>query len=107
MKLPILLLLSSLFVSAETLSISEQQTLKTYNHRPSLKKTVERRMQRLAKVTEEEAIEIASLYCTGEDINPKLAHKKRYLFYYVDTKSCQLYINALDGSLLRGEKING
>lgn len=107
MKLPILLFLSSLFVSAETLSISEQQTLKTYNHRPSLKKTVERRMQRLAKVSKDEAIKIASLYCTSENINPKLAHKKRYLFYYVDTKSCQLYINALDGSLLSEEKVNG
>ena len=107
MKLPVLLLLGSLFVSAETLSISEQQTLKTYNHRPSLKKTVERRMQRLAKVTAEEAIEIASPYCGGEDIDPKLAHKHRYLFYYVETQSCQLYINALDGSLLSEESVNG
>ncbi|UFH59569.1 hypothetical protein [Sulfurovum mangrovi] len=107
MKLPVLLLLSSLFVSAETLSISEQQTLKTYNHKPSLKKTVERRMQKLAKVSKDEATEIASLYCAGEEINPKLTHKKRYLFYYVGTQSCQLYINALDGSLLSEEKVNG
>ena len=105
MKLFIIVLLSYTFVSAQTLSISEQQLLKTYNNRPSLKHTVDRRMNQLAKVNRIEAKTIADPLCETDKATFKLKHKDSYLFYEVIGDSCTLYINALDGSLLSREEL--
>ena len=106
MKLLIMLLVNYTFVYAGTLSISQQQSLKTYNHKPSLKKTVEKRMAALAKINKDKAMQIAKSYCFDKNLDLKLTHKNSYLFYQVSSKYGQLYINALDGSLINKENLD-
>ena len=105
MRLFILLLLSYTFGFAQTLSISDQQLLNTYNQRPSAKMSVDRRMSQLAKISTDEARKIARSECKGEEPKLKLMNKGAYLFYYASSNSCKLYINALDGSLLSRETL--
>lgn len=105
MRLFILLLLSYTFASSQVLSISDQQLLKTYNQRPSLKHTVDRRMNQLSKISKDEAVNIAKPFCKTDESKLKLMHKEGFLFYIVSSDSCRLSINALDGSLLSKEAL--
>lgn len=105
MRLFIISLLSYTFLFSQTLSIMDQQHLKTYNHRPSLKKTVDKRMTQMAKVSREEASQIAKPLCKMQEPTLKLMHEDRYLFYLASSGSCNVYINALDGSVLNRERV--
>jgi len=60
----------------------------------------QREFRSLAKVKENEAMEIAVSGCNEEIKIHKLTHKRQLLFYRVFTQNCKIEINALDGSII-------
>lgn len=103
MKSLLILSIISCAVLAQTLTIDQQVRLKTYNHKPSLKNTVKKRMKSMAKITQDEAYLIARTKCQEGEITLNLNHYKQYLFYEIKNNTCNLKINALDGSLITKE----
>lgn len=104
-----LLLLSTISASwiyaSQMLSVDEYQSLHTYNHRPSLMQVPQKRMAHLSKISPDEARVISLKHCKKDKLTYRLDAKKRFLFYIVKGEECELYINALDGSLLPSEEL--
>ena len=88
------------FSFAQEMTVSEHLKLHTYNNRPSLQLRADRQMQTLAKINKQNALQIARKVCLKGKIVIKLTHKNRLLFYIAKTPSCEVRINALDGSLI-------
>jgi len=100
MKKIILLCLIMQSIQAEELGNTEHQTLHIYNKKPSVKKTLDKRMHRLHKIDEKQARLIAGKHCKDEKMLIKLVHKKAYLLYDVNSRSCSFYIDALNGKVI-------
>jgi len=106
MKYLLILLSVYSFSSTETMSPLEHNSLHTYNKRPSLRHTNEKRAHRLHKVDEEQAKAIAHKICKTKKLTLTLKHHSLYLYYHVNAEGCTLFINALDGSIIEPDKIN-
>lgn len=101
-----LLLFTGMLFASQTLSIDHQQALKTYNHKPSQISVIEKRMKQFAKITRSEAVKIAKPVCPDEPLSTTLNHQNAYLFYTVKGQHCEVYVNALDGTILQREDLN-
>lgn len=100
MKTFILFCFASIMIQAEELLTTAHQSLHIYNKKPSEKIQLKRKMHALHKIDEVEAEKIARSNCADENIQMKLVHKKTYLLYDVYSKTCNFYINALDGKII-------
>ena len=101
-----ILFMSLSSVWAQTLTIDQQIRLKTYNHKPSLHHTVEKRMKEMAKISAKDALLLAKAYCAEKNPTIRLTHQDAYLFYRIAEGSCDLKINALDGTLIKKESLD-
>ena len=91
----------SLFASENTLTPSEHSSIHNYNNRPIIKMNKKQNMHRLHKVDEEQVTQIVKKE-TNEDIQKiELLHNGNILKYKVKTKSYILYVNALDGKIIK------
>ncbi len=99
MKQLFLLLVLTLFVDAEQMSSMEHQSIHSYNHRPNLKNSGEKKAHRLHKIDEKQARAIAQKHCKEKDVKLKLTHSGRTLYYIATTKNCTITIDALDGTV--------
>jgi len=106
MKYLLLTLFFCTFIYAETMSLTDHLTLNTYNKRPSLKHTSDKRAHKLNKIDEKQAIAIAEKKCKEDIVKLKLKHHNLYLYYIAKTPKCTLFINALDGSIIDSKIIN-
>lgn len=106
MKPLLSLLVLSALISAEEMSPMEHQSLHTGNKGLSLQSSGEKKAHKLHKIDEAEAIAIAEKACKEKNIKLKLMHRNTLLYYSAKGKSCQLYINALDGKLIDPKRIN-
>jgi len=112
MKIVILLLVpfiifasSELLYVGETLNNREHMSLHgSYNHRPSIKMKNKRKIHKLHKVNEEQAMKIAKEETKEEVESIKLTHHKKYLIYKISTEQYDLTINALDGTVIKKQK---
>jgi len=100
MKQLILLCLALQSIQAEKLGNIEHQSLHIYNHKSSIQNKLDRKMHRLHKIDEDKAMQIAKKHCKDEKIRIKLVHKKAYLLYDINSRSCSFYIDALDGKVI-------
>ena len=93
-------------IYAETMSASEHLDLHSYNKRPSLKHTDERKAHRLHKIDEAQAKKIAAEACKENAVKLTLTHRGLTLYYIAKTPGCTVYINALDGTIIDPKTIN-
>lgn len=100
-----LLLGTGILCASQTLTLDQKQSLQTYNRKPSQKDTVEQRMKTFANITKSEALNIAKKHCQTPKANAILSLHDTYLFYHIQGNSCDLYINALDGTLISRERL--
>jgi hypothetical protein len=87
-------------LTAEEMSPIEHMSIHTYNHRPSVKLAKKRNMHKLHKINEAEAKAIAEKICKEKISRLKLTHRGTLLYYIVKSKSCEVHINALDGTII-------
>lgn len=107
MKLSLFWLISTgMLFASQTLTIDQQQTLKTYNHKPSQASTVEKRMKMFAKLSKSEAQNIAKPLCGKKPFNTSLKHQNAYLFYHIQGENCNVFVNAIDGTVIQEEQLN-
>lgn len=102
------LLVLVLFVgilTAEEMSPIDHMSIHTYNHRPSLRHKGELNMHKLHKINEAEAKVIAEKTCKEKISRLKLTHRDMLLYYIVKSKSCEVHINALDGTIIKKKTI--
>lgn len=106
MKLMIsLLFFTTLLVSSQQLTLSQEVRLKSYTHKPSLSGVIDKRMTAMAQITRKEAKKIATNAC-GQDLYlTRLSHENRYLLYRLNGSHCTVMINALDGAILSMEQL--
>jgi len=93
-------------LTAEEISPLDHMSIHTYNHRPSVKLAKERKMHKLHKVNEAEAKVIAEKACKEKTSRLKLTHRGTLLYYVAKSKSCEVHINALDGTIIENKTIN-
>jgi uncharacterized membrane protein YkoI len=101
MKTLLLVLLLSLVGSANTqMKVESKTLLHTYSHKPSMKLKKQRELRALAKVTKDEAIQIASTLCHEDVTAQKLSNRGQLLYYRIFTTNCKVEVNALDGKII-------
>lgn len=93
-------------LTAEEISPIDHMSIHTYNHRTSVKLATKRNMHKLHKINEAEAKVIAEKICKEKTSRLKLTHRGTLLYYIVKSKSCEVHINALDGTIIEKKTIN-
>ncbi len=102
----IISLLVNISNTAEMTAV-EHDSLHSYNNKSLLKNSVKRNAHKLHKIDEVKAKEIAKSIC-GEPIESmELRHSGQRLHYIGKSKECIVYVDALDGSLIKKENIYG
>ena len=99
------LMILSAFIQAEQMSSMDHQSIHTYNKRPIVRKSAEKKAHELHKIDERKAREIAEKKCGEKVRRLTLNHSRLYLYYRAETENCTLYINALDGTIFDPETI--
>ncbi len=96
------LFMIGLYISlyAQTMTPEQHMNLHTYNKRPSLQKSVDKRAHQMHKIDDKQAMAIAKKMCKDERVTLRLTHRDTYLYYIAKTATCTLYINAIDGSII-------
>jgi|GEM_PF-4122602 len=93
-------------LTAEEISPLDHMSIHTYNNRTSVKLAKERKMHKLHKINEAEAKVIAEKICEEKTSRLKLTHRGTLLYYIAKSKSCEVHINALDGSIIKKKTNN-
>ena len=95
-----------IFASGQELNYEEHESLHTYNKRPTMKGKIRSQHHKLHKVNEDQARAITAKN-TGEKVKHiHLKHKGKYLIFDIQTENYILIINALDGTIIKKEKID-
>ena len=88
------------FAAAQTISSDQHLKLHSYNKRPSLAKSADQRAHRMHRIDEKKAKSIARKVCRTGALKLQLTHHDIYLYYIVETPTCTVYVNAMDGSVI-------
>ncbi len=97
------LLLSVGALTAQELTLSQLAKTRNYNHSVSGKIRYQQRLQKMTKISKEEAEKLAKEQCKEEMHFSKLSVRHKRLFYRFSSKNCYIKIDALDGSLVESE----
>lgn len=99
-------LLLSLYAQSAKMTTREQMSIDTSNPRPSARFQAKQEMHRIHKIDEKKLAELVEQETNETITREELTHRAEILYYDVRTKSYQLEVNALDGSILKKVKKN-
>lgn len=94
-------LLLSLHAQTAEMTVWEHMLIDTSNPRPSARFQAKQEMHRIHKIDEKQLAQLILKETNEEIIREELTHRAEILYYDVRTKSYQLEVNALDGSILK------
>jgi len=95
-----------IFASGKKLNYEEHNSLHTYNKRPTMKAKIRSQHHKLHKVNEDQ-VRVITKESTGEEVeNMRLTHQGKYLIFRIQTKNYRVRINALDGTIIKKERID-
>ena len=90
-------------LNAQELTVSQLAKTRNYNHSFSGKLRYQQRLQKMTKITKEQAEKLAQEQCKEEMHFSKLSVRHKRLFYRFSSKNCYIKIDALDGSVVESE----
>ena len=95
------------FASGQTIPIRDHMSLHYTDNRPFLKLKKKTKMKKIAKIDKDQA-ENLTKKITGEISTAiSLVHRGKYLVYRIYTEHYKISINAIDGTVIKQELIEG
>jgi len=90
-------------IQAEELTTQEVAQTLNYRHSALGEKRHQRTLKRLAKISTTQAAQISQEQCQSEIRQSRLIRHGNRLYYHINTSTCYLRLDALDGTIINKE----